>query len=204
MSSNRIETTFGSQAFFVPKQTQKSLITASVVKECILRRFNTIEASEAQEWADKTCRSARQLFATLAIMGKAGDIYSFLKDGVSDKDIPLERDPPDRRPFSLRRKGTKRPIWAMEKWTDNELEEFDRRQWWMTSPVFKYMKHHELADNEILPFIPFKTGEEIPEIKQGGFSEVFPARVHPEHHNFWNHPGLEVRIYYPMLLDNWT
>lgn len=203
LRKERIEISFGSQDFFVPRDALESLIIVSVVKQYILKRGPT-EHSNAEECAEEICKYARQLFATLAIMGKASEIYSFVREGVSDRDLPLIRDPTEDQ-FLLRRKETKQRINAMENWSDQDLEKFELRQRWMTAPFFEHMEHHELDDNAILPFIPLDPKEEIPEIKQGGFSKVSPARLHSAHHNFWRQSGLEVRAitWYSETMTNW-
>lgn len=194
LRKKRIEMSFGSQAFFVPRDAQEDLITEPVVNQSILRRHPGVGASEARRCAEETCRCARQLFATLAGVGMAGDIYFFLREGISDKDLPLKRVPAEQGRFLLGRKRTKQPIAAMKTWNDKELEEFERTQWWMTAPFFKHLKHHELDDNAILPFIPFDPEEIVPETKEGGFSEVYPARLHSAHHNFWKQTVPEVCV----------
>ncbi|OMP85750.1 Serine/threonine-protein kinase ATG1 [Diplodia seriata] len=56
----------------------------------------------------------------------------------------------------------------------------------MIAPVFKgRMKHYELHKNTVLPFIPLDDdGEEDINKSEGGYSDVFTARIHTSHHKF--------------------
>jgi hypothetical protein len=171
----------------VPKCSQESLITESNVKDIIRAGHPLIEEEEAGKYARKTCQCARRLFAILAFMKKGSGICQLLDEGISDQDLPLHRTDAQG-PFALQR-GTGTHIETLRKWCDKDLEKFDRIQWWMVAPVFECGEHHKLEDNVVLPFISFEHNEKP---KVGGYSEVYPRRLHPAHHNFWNPSGSEV------------
>ena len=82
-------------------------------------------------------------------------------------------------------RGLGMSIEAFKNWSDEEIEDFDRIQWWMLAPVLTRKEHHELDDYPILPFITFEANDEMKRRKEGGYSEVYPVRIHPSHHNFW-------------------
>ena len=187
--SARIEYPPTSHLFFVPRSDQESLITALVVADILSTKFP--ESAEVNKVAENTCRYARQLFAILASMKKGAEICPLLNDAISDRDLPLRRIPNDQNLFALQLQ-TGESIPTLEKWNQRDLEKFDRIQWWMTAPVFKYQEHHDLDDNVILPFIPFTSNAETQEPKQGGYSEVYPACVDPAHHEFWECTQSEV------------
>lgn len=81
------------------------------------------------------------------------------------------------------------PIRTFQDWSEYDIEEFDRIQWWMLAPVFEDKEHCDLDDDIMLPFVPFT---EAVEKKEGGYSEVYAVRLHPAHHNFWESSTSEV------------
>lgn len=170
--------------FIVPRCRQESLITVPAVAKDIRTGDSTISEEVALKFAKQACQSARKLYATLAYVKKGPDICGLLQEGITDEDLPLVPIAKGDRENALhRRDGTS--ISTFENWADKHLEKFDRVQWWMTAPVFKEGAHYELDDKEMLPFIPFTDNDNVPETKRGGYSEVYPVRVHPSHHEFW-------------------
>ena len=178
-----------SQNFFVPRRAQDELLTKDAIAKDIQARNADIGEEEALEYAEKARRYAKQLCATLAYVGKGADICRLLQEGITDQDLPLERASDGS--FALQRR-TGGSIKTFEEWTDEDLEDFDRVQYWMTAPVFQDKEHYNLDENVILPFMKFKASE-TQQAKQGGYSEVFPVRIHPAHHEFWQASGSEVR-----------
>lgn len=180
-------------SFFVPRSVQKDLITVPIVAKDILARNPSIGESLAAEYAKKTCEHAQRLYATLAYVKRGADICNLLDEGVTDKDLPLRRQPNDRSKFALHRqeiqedKGTVltilRPISAMLDWPDKALEKFDRVQWWMNAPVFVSGKRHIFDSETVLPFIECETQQEK-EVGKGGYSKVYVRRIHHSHHDF--------------------
>jgi hypothetical protein len=73
----------------------------------------------------------------------------------------------------------------MTTWKPKYRENFDRVQWWMISPVFEEGEHYYLDEKAVLPFVPLDANEESLGTQQGGYSEVYPVRIHPAHHKFW-------------------
>ncbi len=191
LHSARRECPPNSHFFFVPNCVQESLITVDTVAREIQAGKRHFGQPEAEQLAEETCHSARHLFAILAYMKRAPEICTLLEEGVSDEDLPLMRRHEDQQRFALKLR-TGNPIKTMEYWSDEDLENFDRFQWWMTAPVFVDKRHYDLYDNTILPFIPFRSDIETKEPKQGGYSEVYPVRVHPSHHQFWKRTASEV------------
>jgi hypothetical protein len=178
-----------SQNFFVPRRAQDELLTKDAIAKDIQARNADIGEEEALEYADKACECAKQLCATLAYVGKGANICRLLQEGITDRDLPLVRASDGS--FALQRQ-TGESIKTFEEWSDEDLEDFDRIQYWMTAPVFQDKKHYNLDENAILPFMKFKASE-TQQAKQGGYSEVFPVRIHPAHHEFWEASGSEVR-----------
>jgi hypothetical protein len=171
--------------YFVPICKQKSLITVESIKQDILEGGDNIELAEIEDVAAKVYNTAPKMFAALAYMKKGHEICALLRDGISDKDIPLSVGKNEEGDFTLER-VSQVPIKTFERWNDDEKETFDRIQWWMMAPVFKSKEHYDLDESTILPFIPFEGNEETEKKKEGGYSEVYARLIHSSHHNFWD------------------
>ncbi|CZR67922.1 uncharacterized protein PAC_17821 [Phialocephala subalpina] len=172
--------------FLIPRSALKKLITPANVAQDLQSSNPDTSDTEAEEYASTICFCARRLYATLAYIKKSADIKELLEEGITDNDLPFLRQPNKRSRFALHRRNGE-AIKTLEAWEDSRLKKFDRYQWWMNSPVFKLNKEpYELNDKTILPFVDFEMPEGIETKKQGGYSEVYPVRVHPAHHEFWH------------------
>jgi len=185
--------------YFVPLSEQKKLITTPIIEEIIIDGHPKMKASEARTYAERTETSAKKLFAILALHRKGAAICSLLDSGICDQSLPFRVRRQDGQ-WSLWQKNPNQRIQAFEGWENKEIEDFDRTQWWMLSPVFdkKCLDCRDLEDQEILPFSRIEEhGDEdgkedaekdegIPHMKIGGYSEVNARRIHPAHHNFWD------------------
>ncbi|TVY43939.1 Calcium/calmodulin-dependent protein kinase type 1D [Lachnellula occidentalis] len=178
-----------SQNFFVPRAAQHELLTKHAIAKDIQARNPNIGEDVAHSFAEDARQRAKQLCATLAYIRKGADICTLLQEGITDQDLPLVRASEGSNSFALHRRTGER-IKTFEEWNDEELEDFNRVQYWMTAPVFQDKEHYNLDENAILPFIKIKSFE-TQQAKQGGYSEVFPVRIHPAHHEFWEPYGCE-------------
>jgi hypothetical protein len=179
------------QSFFIPICDQKSLITVPNIERDIRDGADFLSSTEIRNIAEEAIVVAPKLFAILACLEKGPEIRFLLGEGVSDNDLPLECKRNQSGGFELQRVSGE-TITAFEAWSDFHIEEFGRIQWWMIAPIFEDKGHYELEDGAVLPFIPFATNPDT-EQKQGGYSDVYAARIHPSHHNFWPDSELEVR-----------
>lgn len=187
----RIECPGRPHSFFIPISDLIRLITIPNIEKDIRDKLQHIEPAEIKYIAEKACLVAPKLFAILAFLKKGSEIYTLLRDEVSDKDLPLRRIKDKNGDFTLRRDSGK-SIDTCGHWIDYDIEEFDRIQWWMMAPVFEDKHHYELEESTVLPFIPFKSSEDTELKKEGGYSEVYAAKIHPAHHNFWECSKSEV------------
>jgi hypothetical protein len=133
-----------------------------------------IEGNHTQ--SDMPC--FRKIFAILLFMGRPRKIWSFVKERVSDADLPLQDGI-----FELRRRGkTQPPLKCLKK--PNDISQFLMYQWWVLAPFFCELEsgivsHYKVSENQVLPFICWgNTG------RQGGSAEVHKASIHPDHHGF--------------------
>jgi hypothetical protein len=183
LEDTRLESPKRAHSFIVPKDAQERLITESTIADDIQAHNGNIGEKEAADFAKKACQHARCLYATLAYIKRGADICALLNEGITDKDLPLVRKPNDRNAPLYRRCGNH--VQTMTTWRPKYRENFDRVQWWMTSPVFEEGEHYYLDEKAVLPFIHLDANEASLGTKQGGYSEVYPVRIHPAHHKFW-------------------
>ncbi|KAH9211752.1 kinase-like domain-containing protein [Leptodontidium sp. 2 PMI_412] len=185
----RLECPHRAHCFIVPRSVQEKLITVATVSKDIQARNSEIDDKKATAYAEKACKSSRQLYATLAYIKKGADICALLDEGITDADLPFVRKPDAPRKFALHRNNGE-PIKTLETWRDKYLENFDRFQWWMNAPIFRLNEDlYDLDVKTVLPFVPVELrGDELAR-KQGGYSEVYPVRIHPAHHEFWERSG---------------
>jgi hypothetical protein len=165
--------------FFIPNCELKKLITIEVVTARI-QALPDMPDTRVEALAKMICESAPRLFATLAYIKKEYEIVPLLDEQISDKDFPFEIQKPlqSGNNYALQGKGGKE-IKCIAQWTDEVSEEFHKCQWWMNAPIFKEGVHHDLNENEMLPFVNRTTAPIT-----GGFSKVYLAEMHSSHHNF--------------------
>jgi hypothetical protein len=182
----------------IPRSALEELITIPHVTADIQARDPDIDEAEAAKYAEVVCKCASRLYATLAYTKKGADIKGLLNEGVTDDDLPFVRKANEKTKFALNRKNGG-AIETLDSWTSKHLRKFDQHQWWMSAPVFKLNEElYELDDKTILPFVVFEAPEGIETKKQGGYSEVYPVRIHPAHHEFWESSGCMVCIMIPL------
>jgi hypothetical protein len=199
LEENRLECPLRPHSFVVPKDVQEKLITVSTITKDILAHNTHISEQEAKEYAEQACQHARSLYATLAYIKRGADICALLKEGITDKILPLIRKPNDKKAILYYRQSGD-VVRVMENWRPKYRENFDRVQWWMTAPVFKEGKHCSLDEKTVLPFMPLDPYDATLGKKQGGYSEVYPVRIHPAHHNFWKSSG---EVQKPYIQTSW-
>jgi hypothetical protein len=180
----------------------------SVVRELSQYLSHTHTAEQIESYADAVCReqevirmdtkklkSFRKVFALLVLAEMSSSISLFLDDDVSDLDLPLV--PRKTGGFiELRRRDrsgqpSTSPLRCFNhsKWSQTKLRHFERDQWIMLAPFFAQgeysdVKHYELRDQHILPFVASEgAGTEQVDCR-GGFGKVTMVRIHKEHHNF--------------------
>jgi hypothetical protein len=174
----RIECSYDRREKFVPLDKLQLLIDKHNVVEIL--REEGFEEPIAKDIAVQVCSSNKRLFAILVLLKKPQEIQSFLKEGISDDDLPLWRPMKDKE-YLLQKKNDEieEPVQSIKNWTLGQREKFDTHQRLLTAPYFKYLEHNNFEDR-ILPFI---VDDKIPEVKEGAYSKVFARRIHPAHHS---------------------
>jgi hypothetical protein len=183
----------GHLTYFIPLNKQRELITVSVIADEIRKEDLKRECQDIMACAKWTNQHAKKLFTILAYVKKGGAwIYRLSKDGICDKDLPLELEEVGTRPVTLRRKSDKTILSAFSTWESDDLEDFVRVQWWVLVPRFdkRTLKCQNLLEETVMPLIGTNCGETskdvLPQMKVAGFSTVTAFRIHSAHHNFWS------------------
>lgn len=179
------------QERIIPRSRLEALVTVPVVRKDILARNPDIPHTTAHDYAERVCepaKPAKKLYAVLTYVKKGADIGALLKEGVCDEDLPLVIRTGPR--VEVKRKNGE-TVETLLTWKERRLKDFDRHQFTMTAPVFKELEYHEFENEAILPFLPLDpTQHHTP--RHGGYSRVFPVRIHPDHHDFWPRANAEV------------
>ncbi|KAL3299014.1 HET-domain-containing protein [Colletotrichum asianum] len=154
----------------------------------------TAEAFDMSTTEDMV-RSFQKVFAILVLINKVDHIELFLKENVSDADLPLQRRIEEegcRRKFNLRRrKEPDQQLDCFGSWDQITIRNFEEYQWVMIPPFFakgkrKNVQHYVLEPSTVLPFTFTKDTNKKSGAKEhrGGYSLVYQAHIHPDHHNF--------------------
>lgn len=198
---------------FLPKKQLCNLINPKsvfeeLIKECsyigVMQRKDSFERiasqvcdeTEVDHGSRRKIKSFRKIFALLVLLEVPSLISRFVKDDVSDLDLPLVKFFGNQNVMELRRRDSfgrpsSEPLrcFKHEQWSPAKLRSFERDQWMMLAPFFSRgkcgdVKHYPLMDQHILPFITSEDGQDEDVECAGGFGRVFMVRIHHEHHNF--------------------
>lgn len=119
----------------------------------------------------------RKIFAILALVERVRDITAFVKEGLSDDDLPFYTT--QKHKTSI--KTVCLPKELLEGWPIYLLEVFEAYQWMVLAPVFDLrsgrINHYVLEDTICLPFLKDKDDHG----ESGGFSDVWRVKIHPAH-----------------------
>ncbi|KAK0662974.1 putative Serine/threonine-protein kinase [Cercophora samala] len=209
---------------FIPADLLPVLINEESVREELSNRLQESHDEDAiREYARKICtettihqgdkakehiKSFRKIFAILVLIEKSSAVTKFLKEDISDLDLPLVRSQIGPGEYNLRRSKAKKEILRCFEngWTPLQVRNFEDWQWTTLAPFFaksrllKEVNNYQLQDRVVLPFLKdsrkrnHANGGSLQVSQQelwGGGGRVFQAIIHPDHHNF--HTGLKCR-----------
>ncbi|KAF5505070.1 putative cyclin-dependent kinase 8 [Colletotrichum siamense] len=192
---------------FLPKSQLDRLIHPNSVRLELKRQLPDLTEDTIRSYANRIChgraetieesttedlvKSYQKVFAVLVLVNKVNTIERFLEEGLCDADLPLQRysrkKDADRRKLELRRKKQPgRRLDCFKSWKQVTIRHFEQYQWAVVPPFFtkgkrKNVQHYVLEPSTVLPFIftDNASGDH-----QGGYSRVYEADIHPDHHNF--------------------
>jgi hypothetical protein len=145
----------------------------------------------------------KKIFAILVLSEKTKAIQLFLKEQVSDLDLPLSKvyiPGKSSNLFNLARKGARGIVLScFSSWGALAIRRFEEWQWTTLAPFFhrpsrKNVGHFPLSDHIPLPFTADSRYDDEDDADkvfdrleyEGGYSKVFKVAIHPEHHDFHN------------------
>ncbi|KAF5504490.1 hypothetical protein CGCF413_v004464 [Colletotrichum fructicola] len=192
---------------FLPKSQLDRLIHPSSVRLELRRWLPRLTEDKIRSYANRIChgraetidksttedlvKSYQKVFAVLVLVNKVDTIELFLGENVCDADLPLQRytrkKDAERRKVELRRKKQPgRRLDCFRLWDQAAIRNFEKYQWAVVPPFFtkgkrKNVQHYVLEPSTVLPFI---FTENASSGRRGGYSRVFEADIHPDHHNF--------------------
>jgi hypothetical protein len=119
------------QRRFIPADVIENVITRESIKAELGRNSGRINTSSCL--ANKIVkRNARRLFVILVFINESWTIRKFLKDGLTDDDLPFESHDESTRSVHNHTKMFHPP----EDWAYATVDEFLTRQWMVLAPIF--------------------------------------------------------------------
>lgn len=182
---NRIEWPENSDRFFLPCDVLKHAVTSSSIYVELGHHNTEMEEGDRLMTTISIRSSAVKLFALLVSLGKGQLIYNFLDENIGDKDLPFQRSDEANKSGTYKfcsKLNVPIPLKCMVDWDSRSVVEFSRMQCSMDPPVFEYCHHYEIDDSCVLPFLNSEGSSD--EVKEGGFSTVWKAKIYPAHHRF--------------------
>lgn len=170
--------------YFLPEVEIEKIVTSAVVQQELSNsNYSKFGRIGKQRLSIEDGTPYMKILTVLYLMKHPSKIRLFIKSGVCDKHLPLEKDPHSDRPdgsYSLisRHDPKAGPIsFKRQDYADDFLE----HQWSVLVPIFigadgAAIPHADLDSETILPFLIYT---EVP--KRGGSSRVFETEIHPEH-----------------------
>jgi hypothetical protein len=182
LKDSRVRSAVEQSHVFIPKPILERLVKEHV--HDILAYDLRIEPSRVEHYAQIISQHAPRLFAILVEAKKGGHIKQILDEHIRDKDLPFIKIPSSEGlPLALvTRRGA--PINTFKTWEPQALENLEVKQHRALSPVFCRHEHYQLGEKDILPFIPNDAESNSWPKVAGGFGEVYPVRIHRDHHQF--------------------
>jgi len=195
---------------FLPRFQMYNVISPESVAAQLTMEFSrTHSPAEIERYTNEVCKETevirkgkkklktfQKIFAILVMVEMSATIPQFLEEDVSDLDLPLVFDMQHntvvgvyRQDSSLDTAATPLRSLRWPVWSPSRLRCFQRDQWIMLAPFFSQgedgeVKHYELQDQHVLPFVAAQQAEDDDAEKHGGFAKVMMVRIHPDHHNF--------------------
>jgi hypothetical protein len=179
---------------FLPESQLAKIITDDAVRNELFKPIYSItnlwKKNRAQVLPGQNV-SYQKIFAILCLMKRTCKLKFFVECAVCDSHLPLDKVPPSDNsgnyPGLRSRRDSEAPTVKLRR--DDDIDEFFERQWSVLAPSFDgsdrtQIPHSDLEPETILPFL-----NPTDAVNEGGFSKVFKAEIHPDHHSL-SKPGV--------------
>ena len=182
---------------FLPAGRLHELITQESTRAELERSFPDHDKLLVEEWTvvifQAPPSSRIVIFAILVLIGKTDCIVPFLADDVTDELLPITIHEGE---VSSKASSTGETTVnhaaassALEAcfgtWPSDAVQMFEAVQWSVLAPVLKSPSTmRDIVDSvfDAKTIMPFTNS--YPEVRIGGFGEVFKIKIHLDHHNF--------------------
>ncbi|KAK0648665.1 hypothetical protein B0T16DRAFT_491416 [Cercophora newfieldiana] len=159
------------------------------IAKCVRTICSEKRVDSFEDGAKPRTKTYRKIFATLVLIEKTPAIRKFIREGLTDLDLPLVRSTTG---IGMRRSRVpgKELKCFQSGWSPFQIRNFEDWQWTTLAPFFakgeqrKDVHHYLLQDRVILPFLHDRKPEGVDPELLGGGGRVFKAGIHPDHHNF--------------------
>ncbi|KAF5556947.1 serine threonine kinase [Fusarium mexicanum] len=166
-----------SETCFLPESDIQDLVTPDKIKILL--------PNARPELVDFICSDAKKLFLTTSLHhGNLQDILGTFKDhGMTDEHLPIRDLTSEDKYCEVHTEGLQRvcshekALEAFHRWDAHDVWNFYNDQWMFCAPILSMeCSSQEFHPKHILPFIEKGTTQ-----KDGHFSTVFEAVIHPGH-----------------------
>jgi hypothetical protein len=127
-------------------------------------------------------KSVQQIFAILLLIDRPTKIWSFVREGICDADLPLEVVLQDTSPRLRSARNPRVHLKCLKK--SRDISGFVEKQWIVHVPVFEQsstqeIPHIQADDRQSLSFVQWKSSG-----RSGRFGEIYQAKIHHHHCKF--------------------
>jgi hypothetical protein len=153
-------------------------------REKIARKICGLNTGKTPRAGDDNTPSFQRIFAALVLLEKPLKIRRFLKERVSDRDLPLIAREIDGSYRFFRRKDDQKHLTCFRGWRQKVKIRFEIMQWRVMAPYFvrghgkRPVRHFTLHQKVILPFTSRMR------IGNGASGDIFKVAIHEGHHDF--------------------
>ncbi|KAI1415564.1 kinase-like domain-containing protein [Hypoxylon sp. FL1857] len=132
----------------------------------------------------KAFTSRKKIFAILVLFNAQTRIASFIREGLWDKDLPIEQNNENKWVCYPNGKSSKAcTLECMNGLSGQDADSFDTYQWLMLSPIFNMAEDrvifYDLHPRITLPFLELERGKDPALV--GGQGEVFRVKIDESH-----------------------
>lgn len=196
VQESRIEWPRESYSHFIPIDKIKIFEDEATVLKVLEFIFPETNSRDLTRYANAIASGLARIFTILLYYPTEDNrsaILSLVDERVSDEDLPFARvyPIPGTAYLLAGSRHNDREIETFKRWRSMEIMDLDRVQWIAQAPVFKKSEgkipaHLELNRNTVLPYQ--EDGEfDVDLVKTGGYSDVWPVRIHPAHQQLFPH-----------------
>lgn len=179
---------------FVPISALREVLCDTTV-HAIIKDVLQVDTNYADQLTAHVMKDCFRLFAILVDRGIPQELLGFLEEGINDDCLPFSRDPTSQGSQIRILEGKEgRHIQTMDGWDTASVKRFETKQYRMLAPVFQHREHHQLFMSQPPPFIHLGFQDPQDGVSQGTYSEVFQARIHPDHHTLEGGLGKHVSV----------